>query len=166
MRTYRLIILVVATTFLSGCKATQTTQAVTQTTYSEDLSILRPDFGKNQETVIQRSEPTVPLDGHIKMELDSISNMISRENAKPRIEQGFTIQLYNGFSRNEATKILKKIRLKYPEIKARMTYYQPTFRVKAGQFVDRITAYETYERVRRTFLDALLIPEKIKINYD
>lgn len=165
MRAYRLIILV-AIAALSGCKTTQTTQAVTQTTYSEDLSILRPDFGEKQEATIQRSEPTVALDGHLKMELDSISNMISRENAKPRIEQGFTIQLYNGSSRDEATKALGKIRVKFPEIKARMTYYQPDFRVKAGQFIDRIIAYETYERVRRTFPEALLIPEKIKINYD
>ena len=165
MRAHRLIILA-ALTILVGCKTTQTTQPVVQAAYSEDLSVHRPDLGVVSVSTIIRNEPTVIPTGHIKMELDSISNMIAAENAKPRIEQGYTIQLYNGSNREDATNSLGRIRIEFPEIIARMEYYQPDFRVKAGQFLDRVVAYETYEQVRRLFPGALLIPEKIKINYD
>jgi len=165
MRASRLIILF-SILSVCGCKTTQTTQAVVQTPYSEDLSVLRPEFEESTNTSGVRIEPTVIPTGHIKMELDSISNMISKRNAAPRSEQGFTIQIYNGSSRDEATKTLGRFRVKFPEIKAKMTYFQPDFRVKAGKFTDRVIAYETYEMVRRNFPEALLIPEKIKINYD
>jgi len=161
------LIIALSMVALLGCKTTQTTQAVTQASYSEDLRVLRPELEEVTNTASEtHSEPTVIPTGHIKIELDSISKMISRRNAKPRTEQGFTIQIYNGSSREDATKTLGRFRVKFPEITAKMTYYQPDFRVKAGKFTDRVIAYETYEMVRTNFPEALLIPEKIKINYD
>ena len=165
MRAHRLII-IFSLAVVFGCKTTQTTQPVVQTVYNEDLSVHRPDLGTVSVSTIIRNEPTVIPAGHLKMELDSISNMIAAKNAEPRIEQGFTIQLYNGSNREAATSFLRKIRIEFPQIVARMEYYQPDFRVKAGQFLDRVIAYETYEQVRRKFPEALLIPERIKINYD
>ncbi len=165
MRAHRLVILLIGVSVI-GCKTTQTTQPVIQEKYSEDLSIHRPDLREISAPISDQTESTVVLTGHIKMELDSISNMLSRENAQPRTEQGYTIQLYNGSNREAATKALARIRVKFPEIKPRMEYFQPDFRVKAGKFLDRVVAYETYEQVRRIFPEALLIPEKIKINYD
>jgi len=175
MRAHRLIILLVIVS-LTGCKTTQTTQAVARATYSEDLSVHRPNFGTTtststdqviKSTISNSTSPEAVLpQGHIKMELDSISKLISLENAKPRIEQGYTILLYNGSDREQARNFLGKIRVKFPDIKARMEYYQPDFKVKVGKFTDRVIAYETYEQVRREFRGALLIPEKIRINYD
>lgn len=175
MYTYRLILQLVVVVLLSGCKTTQTTQKIAQGGYHEDLSIHRLNFGRtsaatreksNESGANSYSQEKVMVDNHIKMELDSISDMISMENAKPRTEQGFTIQLYNGDDRAKAQKVLGRIRSKFPEIKAQMEYYQPDFKVKVGKFTDRITAYETYEQVRRDFPEAFLIPEKININYD
>ena len=165
MRPHRLII-VATLAILTGCKAIQTTFPIVQEKYTEDLSVHRPDLGVVSVSTIIQNEPTVVPAGHIKMELDSISNLIAAENAKPRIEQGYTIQLYNGSNREEATNSLGRIRIKFPDITSRMEYYQPDFRVKAGLFLDRVVAYETYEKVRRMFPGALLIPEKIKKNFD
>ena len=163
MRFDRLVILLIVLA-LFNCKGTQPTQTTTQV-YEEDLSVHRPQL-KPVETFEVRTEPVVELTGHIAEELDSITAMISRENLKPRTEQGYTIQLYNGSNREEATKALGRIRIKFPDIEAELSYFQPDFKVKAGQFLDRVVAYETFEEVRREFPNALLIPEKIKINYD
>ena len=151
---------------LAGCKTTQTTQTVSSpAVYKEDLSILRPKVEeKPEEEVITKTyqEPS----GHIRTELDSISRMLIRENLKPRIEQGYTIQLYIGRNREEATLALGEVRVMFPELEAELTYFQPDFKVKAGQFVDRVLAYETYQKVKREFENAILIPERIKVNYD
>lgn len=148
---------------LVGCKTSQPTQT-TVATYTEDLSVHRPVIEKKTE--LPQLQEAVEPKGHIGAELDSITNMVIRRNAKPRIEQGFTIQIYNGSSREEATLALGNIRVKFPDLEAEMIYFQPDFRVKAGQFLDRVVAYKIFEEVKIEFADALLIPEKIRINYD
>lgn len=149
-----------------GCKTTQTTQSVgTVSSYSEDISVHRPTF-ENKITDVPLDTATYEPEGHIRAELDSINKMIIRENFKPRTEQGYTIQVYNGASREDAVQALGEVRVKFPDIEANMTYYQPDFRVKAGQFLDRVVAYETYEKVKKEFRTALLVPEKIKVNRD
>ncbi len=149
----------------SACKNVKPVQQETQQVYREDLSDHRSNFDEIQTQEV-KTEPAVILTNHITAELDSISKLITYENRKPRTEQGFAIQIYNGSSREEATNALGRIRLKFPDIKAQMVYFQPDFKVRAGKFLDRVIAYETYEKVRREFPEALLVPEKIKINYD
>ncbi len=165
MRLDRIAILTVLS-MLSACKTTQTTQAVSTpaSTYKEDLSVWRQVVRKTDTTVV--TEALVEPTGHIKMELDSITNMMIRTNAQPRVEQGYTIQVYNGSSREEATKVLGKMRISFPELESEITYFQPDFRVKSGQFLDRVLAYESFQKVRKEFREALLIPEKIKVSYD
>ncbi|MEQ9230766.1 MAG: hypothetical protein RIF46_08775 [Cyclobacteriaceae bacterium] len=165
MRLDRIIILVLLGTVI-GCKTTQTTKSVQApiSAYKEDLSHLRPQVKKIDTTIV--TENSVIPTGHIKMELDSITNMMIRVNAQPRVEQGFTIQVYNGSSREEATKALGKMRVSFPELESNITYFQPDFRVKSGQFLDRVQAYEKFQQVKKEFREALLIPEKIKVAYD
>ena len=160
MRTDRLIIFSLLLLLLS-CKTIQTTQVVsTVSSYSEDLSVLRPELKESQTEGAAVQQCFIPA-GHIMKALDSVSNVVVRKDAKSQSEQGYTIQVYNGSSREDATKKLGKIRIKFPDLKAEMIYFQPDFRVKAGQFIDRLMAYEAFEKVRLEFGGALLIPEKI-----
>lgn len=164
MRLDRLIIL--SGLVVLGCKTTQTTQSIgTVSSYSEDISIHRPKFDQIIAEVAVDTASYKP-EGHIRAELDSINQLIIRENLKPRTEQGYTIQVYNGPSREKAMTALGEFRVKFPDIEANMTYFQPDFRVKAGKFLDRVVAYESYEKVKKEFITALLVPEKIKVNRD
>ena len=164
MRIDRLIILIIMI-LVWACKTTQT-GTTSDSVYEEDLSVLRPKLeSKNEPIELKIAEAAIPS-GHLKVELDTISNMISRENKKPRTEQGYTIQVYSGSSRDEATKSLGKIRIAFPEIESNISYFQPDFKVKSGKFTNRLNAYETYEKVKLQFPDALLIPENIKVNHE
>ncbi len=160
MRIDRLIILILMVG-LAGCKTAKPT--VASPVYEEDLRVHRPPLVKKEPLDEVKVEQAVELSGHLKAELDAISAIIVQENAKPRTEQGYTIQIYSGASREEATMALGKVRLSYPDIESSLTYFQPDFKVKVGQFTDRILAYETFEKLRVEFVDALLIPEKIRI---
>lgn len=164
MRSDRLIILT-SILLIWGCKTTQTS-TTTASVYEEDLSLLRPKLEAKNEPLELRVEEAVIPSGHLKSELDSISKIIVVENGKPRTERGYTIQVYSGSSREEATKALGKVRVFFPEIESSISYFQPDFKVKSGKFVNRLNAYETYEKVKQEFADALLIPENIKINYE
>lgn len=76
---------------------------------------------------------------------------------------GYRIVLYNGADRKQAIfergKALKL--LSGSNTKIYMKYQQPYFKVKVGNFYNRITAYPSYKRLKKHFPTALLVPEII-----
>ncbi|MEM0938620.1 MAG: SPOR domain-containing protein [Bacteroidota bacterium] len=164
MRTHRLIILLI----LAACKAA--TPSFTGR-YYEDLSAHRPSYtienNEAEETTdsIQPKKYT-PLTGHIGMELDSIAKIAYRQNIEGRYVDGYTIQVYSGVSRNDANEAQSKMSGFFPDLDARVTYRQPNFRVRGGQFIDRLEANRVYNEVKQEFPRALLIPERLLISYE
>lgn len=164
MRIDRLIIL----SLVVACKATVPTSTAT---YKEDLSVHRPvqeddssDLPADDEQVTQ--EAFVPLSGHIKSELDSISKIAYQENKEGRYVDGYVIQVYSGGSRDEANEVRYKMNGLFPELMPKITYHQPSFRVKGGKFINRLEAHRVYALVKEEFPRALLIPERFLLKYE
>lgn len=165
MRTYRLIILFL----LAACKATTPTSSIGG--YSEDLSVHRPQVETNNEIELTdqdspQTEEYVPLTGHIGKELDSIAKISYAQNKAGRNVDGYVIQVYSGTSRNDANEAQIKASELFPDLDAKITYRQPSFRVKGGQFIDRLEANRIYNEVKKEFPRALLIPERLVISYE
>lgn len=165
MRTYRLVIFAI----MIGCKAAApTTQS--SNIYSEDLSVLRPDISESApETDTLKKEifeSYAPLSGHIKDELDSISKISLEKNRQGKLVDGFVIQVYSGNDRDEANNIRDEMYQNFSELKPRVSYHQPSFRVKAGQFTDRLEANRICAQVQKEFPRALLVPERFKVVYE
>jgi len=164
MRTYRLIILLA----LAACKVTA--PSTTQGGYSEDLSVHRPTLElenePEQDLAKDGTEAYVPLTGHIKTELDSIAKISYQQNKAGRYVDGYVIQVYSGTSRQEANEASQKMSGLFPDLKAKVSYRQPSFRVKGGKFIDRLEANRTYNEVKKAFPLALLVPERLLISYE
>jgi hypothetical protein len=165
MRTHRLIIL----TILIGCKVAAPNSSSTDI-YSEDLSALRPT---SSEQIVEsdsvekfQTEQYVALTGHIKNELDSIAKINYQINKKGKFVDGFVIQVYSGNSREEANTVRNQMYQNFSELRPKVSYHQPTFRVKAGQFTDRLEANRVYEAVKKEFPGALLTPERFSEVYE
>ncbi|WP_425392798.1 SPOR domain-containing protein [Ekhidna sp.] len=163
MRTYRLIILL----FFAACKATTPTAP---SSYSEDLSVHRPELNSAIDSVESEQEVVAqaykPLDGHIKSELDSISRIAYQENKAGKYVDGYIINVYSGSSRDEANQTRNKMEEIFPELNPKVTYHQPNFRVKAGRFTNRLKANRVYQQVKEEFPRALLIPERFLQKYE
>ena len=165
MRIDRLVIL----SLLVACKVTAPT---TTGSYSEDLSIHRPvstielqeQNEPEEEVLIQ--ETYEPLTGHIKDELDSIAKVAYLMNKEGRYVDGFVIQVYSGNSRNEANKAKTKMVDLFPELDPKISYRQPSFRVKGGKFIDRLEAHRIHSLVKEEFPKSLLIPERFLLTYE
>ncbi|QNL21778.1 hypothetical protein HZR84_07460 [Hyphobacterium sp. CCMP332] len=78
---------------------------------------------------------------------------------------GYRIVLYNGsdrkkaiFERGKALKILDD------KTEVYMNYQRPYFKVKVGNYYDRITAYSTYLKLKAAIPTALLVPEVIDLD--
>jgi len=170
MRTSGILIAVLAIgTF--ACKTSQVTSSRSEP-YKEDMSLLREDLARQKDTatiaiVPETSQPNtgVPT-GHLKVELDSVNKIIVEKNRQQRFVDGYTIQIYTGGDREVATEALTKAAELNPDLDPQIEYHQPSYKVKVGQYLDRLKAHEVFESLKEEFPLALLIPERIRVDYD
>ena len=165
MRLNRLTFIVLL--LASACKPAQ---VVTTSVYREDLSVHRlkledasiADSSNEIETVIDNSE-AIYHENEITTELDSINQLITEANKKRRVWDGYVIQVYRGNSRSDAYKAKNNIEDFFPDLEAEVSYRQPTYRVKAGEYFDRLKATRKYQEVLKLYPRALLLPEKLPL---
>ncbi len=156
-----------------SCKTSSTsTKGSASTTYREDLSALRPALKISESdptevtTPEQEASQTSTIAGHLKEELDSVNQIIISQNKVRKYVDGFTIQVYTGNDRDKAYAARSKVLEINPDLRPTMRYYQPSYKVKVGQYVSKLEAHQIYESLRKEFPLALLIPERIAIDYD
>jgi len=156
---------IIIVALLVACKAAP--PAATIPTYEEDLSVHRPQLDSSLVVSdVPAIEEYVPLKGHIKAELDSIVRISIAENKEEKLFDGFVIQVYNGNSRERANQVWNQMDQNFPDLAAKVSYHQPNFRVKAGRFTDRLTAHRVFREVKEEFPKALLVPERLTMNYE
>jgi hypothetical protein len=90
-------------------------------------------------------------------------DQIALTNKSVRYAQGYRIQIYSGNSRDEATNARNRSYALYPEITPHIVYNQPTFRVKVGDFVDRLDAQRVYAGLLAEFPNAMVVQDRIEI---
>ncbi|MBV6646354.1 MAG: SPOR domain-containing protein [Cyclobacteriaceae bacterium] len=166
MRDYRIIILLGLLLF--GCKSA----SVVTSTYQEDLSMWRPqlaqeepvDTTKSEQTLIATpSQENVAFANHIGTDLDSINRIIAQRNLQRKYWDGYTIQVYTGPSRDKANQSRRQIEVLFEDLRPTVSYFQPNYKVRVGQYYDRLQAYQAYTKVKAAFPRALLLPDKIQI---
>lgn len=78
---------------------------------------------------------------------------------------GFRIQIYSGPSRNEAYAIQSRFQQQYEDISTYVSYTQPNYRVKVGDFRSRSEAQAFMREVRKDFPTLFLFTEQINVYY-
>ena len=131
--------------------------------YFEDLSFIRDSEkvsnSTNDENIVDKKNNL-----GIDIELDSILKIIKSEVDEEIFTDGYTIQIYLGDKREEAENTVEKLFEYDSLIKSNTIFTQPNYRVKTGTFEDRFKANYEYKKLKKTFPNAIIIPEKIKIN--
>lgn len=111
--------------------------------------LLEKDFVENSNCIEARLEVV----------LDSMAT-ISR-NAK-RI-QGYRVLIYSGNSRDEASKAKEHAYKILPNIDLYTSYLSPTFKVKLGDFYQRLDAFLTLKKLATVFPSAVIVEEVVKL---
>ena len=161
MKNYTILIF----TILFSCKIQSNNSNINnnQKGYFEDLSYTRDtkkNISQNNFILSNNNKTKVPT---IKNELDSILNIIKYENKKNDYIEGYTIQLYLGDNRILAEETEIKLN-KLDSLTERITIFtQPNYRVKVGKYYNSFNANRDYNKFKKTFPNAIIIPEKIKI---
>ena len=132
--------------------------------YFEDLSFIRESENAPSATIYEENIVGIKSNLGIDIELDSILKIIKSEVDEEIFTDGYTIQIYLGDKREEAENTVEKLFEYDSLIKSNTIFTQPNYRVKTGTFEDRFKANFEYNKLKKTFPNAIIIPEKIKIN--
>lgn len=81
-----------------------------------------------------------------------------------RSGRGFRVQIYNGNDRVKATRMKLDFMRRFPGVRTYMTYIQPQFRVKVGDFRTRGEAQKLYQQLGNLYSPVMIVPDIIVIN--
>ena len=81
-----------------------------------------------------------------------------------RSGRGYRVQIYNGNDRTKATQIKVDFMRRFPGVRTYMTYVQPQFRVKVGDYRTREDALEMYRQASQLYNPSMIVPDIIVIN--
>ena len=113
--------------------------------------------GAREEFVL--IEPT----HHINVYLDSILDSIAITDQQQNYYQGYTIMLYTGSSREQATMARGMVRSMELDVEPDLVYNQPNYKVKVGQFLTRLEAQPLFTELKKEFSNAIVAPERIYV---
>jgi len=75
--------------------------------------------------------------------------------------RGYRVQIFFGSSRQAAYSAQAKFNEEYPELRTYISYSEPNFKVRAGDFRTRLEAQKLVQEIRQMFTSLFIIPEKI-----
>jgi hypothetical protein len=130
-----------------------------KTRVAEDLSIYRPKYPA-EETAVARVEPTNHVNDKVAVLMDTVANV----NKNIKYAQGYRILAYNGSERQTVMNLRKSILARVPDEKDYLTYQQPNFRLKVGDFFSRIEAQQVLNQLSDLIPNAQIVREQININ--
>lgn len=144
--------------------------------YNEDLGEVRPVYTPTSTTVaVKVSVPTsgnvhkTPAQSsavetqHVNQQLDEIMDSMTLRNRSVRYASGFRIQIYSGNERQQADAAKLLVYQNFPELNTYLSYKQPTYRLKVGDFMRRVDAERYFSQLKQLFSTAVLQADKIDI---
>jgi len=158
---------------LSGCsKKSQVSSSGSE--YREDLSDVRPRFeyvepviGKKTDTKSPAApaSPTTANDKplYINKRLDTVLDTMSKQNKSIRYISGFRIQIYVGNVRQEADAAKSYVYQTFPDLTPYVSYTQPTYRVKVGDFMYRSDAEQYLDQIKDQYFSAVILADRVEI---
>lgn len=162
----------VALVIVAGCKPSQKTQTTSSQDgkYSEDLSALRPKVEQTPDDTTTpdkiKRDPKAYVDAQftINQQLDAVLDSIDRINLNRKSIEGYTIQVYSGTNKDAALNVKKQITQSAPDLSSEVQYEQPNFKVRAGSYYTRLEAQKDFNKIKRLFPAAIVVPGQISIN--
>jgi hypothetical protein len=132
-------------------------------TFKDDVAAFRPEPPAAPEAgQAARAEAPEPTQ-HVTQDMERLLAQIAQTNERIVTAQGYRVQVYSGNSREEANAIKQRIYNRYPGVNVYISYAQPSFRVKAGDYLQRLDAQKLYARLKNEFPVALIVEEQINI---
>jgi hypothetical protein len=108
--------------------------------------------------------------GRVEVVKDSrIDTLIARRHAPKKAGGfgnaystfGYRVQFFSGSNRREAFRAQEQFQEMYPEYRTYISYKEPNFKVKAGDFRSRLEASKLMQQLRSQFSSLFILSERI-----
>lgn len=76
---------------------------------------------------------------------------------------GYRIQIYFGSQRSKANELRARFNSRFPDMNAVVSYHQPNFKVRTGDFRTRMEAQSKLEIIEKEFPGAFVVPDEIRL---
>jgi hypothetical protein len=158
---------------ISGCAKKSVVSSGSE--YREDLSAVRPRYEYVEPAVVTRTEPATPAKSnnvpkadvdkplYVNKKLESVLDTLAKQNKAIRYINGFRIQIYVGNVRQEADGAKSYIYQAFPDLNPYVSYTQPTYRVKVGDFMYRSDAEQYLDLIREQYASAVILADRVDI---
>ncbi len=100
---------------------------------------------------------------NIDSEIERTVNTYIQHNLSKEEILGYRIQIAAGTSRDKISKAQSSFRSKYVSQRTYLTYNSPYFKLRTGDFKDRLKAYRFLINVRRDFPSAFLVKDMVSV---
>ncbi|MEJ8800952.1 sporulation protein [Pontibacter sp. H249] len=144
----------------SGKSTTDTGRFPGKEKVAEDLSQYRPKYETPEATATARVEPTNHVNDKVAVLMDTVASV----NKNIKYAQGYRILAYNGSQRQDVMSLRKAIISRVPDVKDYLTYQQPNFRLKVGDFFNRVEAQQVLNRISDLVPNAQIVQDQINID--
>ncbi len=139
--------------------------------YDEDLSDVRVKYDPkpiemlNEPKAIKEktSNTIVQLPQQVNGQVDIALDSIAVRNKNVRYSSGYRIQVYVGNDRREVDEAKVFIYQNFSELNTYLTFSQPTYKLKAGDFTSRLDAERYFSSIKQRYSMAMIVPERIDI---
>lgn len=151
--------------WLFSC-APRTVPVSTEEKYHEDLSRTLPDIESyespfSEDTVPKRknfNQPFMDVTADLDNVLDSIY-VLNRQIPYLR----YTILVHNSNSREEAEEARRNVYRVLPKAKPKLQFVSPSYKVKVGNYLNKLDAYQTLVKLKDLFPNAVIVPEQVSL---
>ena len=132
---------------------------------TEDLSAYRPKFTPVADAsgTTTSAATAIAPSNHVNDRVAVLMDTIASTNRKIKYAQGFRILVYSGSQRETVTNIRKSIIRRVPEEKDYLSYKQPTYRLKVGDYFNRLEAQQVLQQIKDIAPQAIIVPDQINI---
>ena len=137
--------------------------------YDENLAVYRPNFKqlRNSLPVQTTTEVGTTIADErnlvVNRRLDAMLDSMAFHNKNLKYVNGFRIQLYVGNDRKQADDTKVFVYTSYPEIFPYISFQQPLYKVKVGDFLTRLDAERYYRNMREVYPSAIIVPDVVEL---
>ncbi len=97
---------------------------------------------------------------------ERVNDLIKKQkeiNAQKQTIPGYRIQVYFGSNRPKAMEVKIDFSGKHPETQSYLTYQQPNFKVRVGDFRTRLEAQKFLKDIQGHYVTSFIVPDDIRL---
>jgi hypothetical protein len=170
---YLLLFLLLLSGLLSACSSGRRPlfgRSAGGTLYAPDLADYRPRYQAERPALFVEERPAPPPAPanttealHVTERLHLTLDTLTRRGRSVKYLQGYKIQVYVGRKREEANAAKVFVYQKFPKLNPYLTYRQPTYQLRVGDFAFRPEAERHLAVIQSQYPGAMIVQDNVEI---